>query len=111
VIASSGREALRILDCGEQFDVIVCDLMMPDLGGTDFHERVRALYPGLEHRIVFMTGGAFTDRATRFLDNIPNVCLAKPFEPERLFEEIERVTHPPATRRPEPRARAATVDD
>jgi len=92
-LATSGREALGRLDAGQQFDVIVCDLMMPEIGGVDVHERIAARYPGLEQRIVFMTGGAFTPLATRFIASVPNVCLQKPFDLDRMMEEIERAAN------------------
>jgi PAS domain S-box-containing protein len=67
----------RIL--GDQgFEVIVCDLMMPGLTGMDIYERVKRERPGLQERIVFLTGGAYTERTRAFLDSVPNRRLMKP---------------------------------
>jgi len=71
--------ALARLVRGERFDVIVCDLMMPVKTGVEFHADVLAHAPECAARIIFLTGGAFTVKARRFLDRIPNLRLEKPF--------------------------------
>ena len=76
---TSAREALARLLAGERFDVILCDLMMPDVTGMDFHAEVCAAAPELAGHIVFMTGGAFTVAAREFLDRVDNPRLEKPF--------------------------------
>ena len=70
------------------FDVIFCDLMMPGMSGRTL-QRSRPDLPGLEERIVFMTGGAFTTRAAEFLAQVPNQRLEKPFS-FGLVEQIVR---------------------
>ncbi len=82
-----GREALRLLEGGARFDVIFCDVMMPDLTGPDVYLRARAAVPGVERSIVFMTGGTFDDRTREFLDGLPNRRLDKPF----TLEDVELV--------------------
>ena len=79
-IALSGQEAIDQIQAGGSYDVIFCDLMMPDMTGMDFYSEAKTLAPGLEDRIVFMTGGAFTARARRFQQDVPNVFLDKPFD-------------------------------
>ncbi|HEY8038911.1 MAG TPA: PAS domain S-box protein [Polyangiaceae bacterium] len=78
VAATSAREALEALGAAE-FDVILCDLMMPGMGGIDLFEMLRTHQPGLERRIVFMTGGAFTARTAEFLASVDNRRVEKPF--------------------------------
>jgi PAS domain S-box-containing protein len=68
----------RILDDQQLFDVIVCDLMMPGLTGMDIYECVKRERPGLEKRIIFLTGGPYTQRARAFLESVPNRRLMKP---------------------------------
>ena len=58
--ATSGREALEILRSDQEFDVVLCDLMMPDVSGMDVHERIARDRPDVARRFVFVTGGAFT---------------------------------------------------
>ena len=78
VIFTDARDALVSLLRGDAYDVVFCDLMMPEMNGMDFHaELVRSL-PRVADDIVFFTGGAFTPRARAFLDRIPNARLDKP---------------------------------
>jgi PAS domain S-box-containing protein len=62
------------------FDAVFCDLLMPGLSGMDVYEEIARRRPGFEKRIVFMTGGAFTDRAADFLAKVDNGRIVKPFE-------------------------------
>jgi CheY-like chemotaxis protein len=77
-------EALALVLGGERFDVILCDLMMPEMSGMDFYQELCAHAPQQASVVVFLTGGAFTPRARRFLDEIPNRWLEKPFDPAAL---------------------------
>jgi PAS domain S-box-containing protein len=79
-IAGDGREGLQRLEKDEPYDVVLCDLMMPDMTGMDVYAEIAQRRPGMEERFVFMTGGAFTPRATDFLAQVPNRRLEKPFE-------------------------------
>src|SRR5207244_3729488 len=58
-VVSRGREALDRLQ-RESFDVVFCDMMMPDVGGVELYQTLQQRQPGTERRLVFMTGGAFT---------------------------------------------------
>ncbi|MBL8957345.1 MAG: response regulator [Myxococcaceae bacterium] len=88
VVVQSGREAIERLTHGESYDVVFCDLMMKDVSGMDVYEELKAKKPGAEAALVFMTGGAFTDRARRFLSSVPNTWLQKPFD---ICEQVARL--------------------
>jgi len=88
---TSAAEALGLLDSGERFDVILCDLMMPDVTGMDLHARLAEAQPDQAARMVFMTGGAFTDRARRFIEETKNPTLSKPFDLSDLDRTIADV--------------------
>jgi PAS domain S-box-containing protein len=90
-VARGGREALDLLRADASYDVVLCDVMMPDLGGDELWEHVRRERPGLEQRFLFMTGGAFTQRAREFLASVRNRCLDKPFAPGELLGAIAGV--------------------
>lgn len=90
-VVDSGKRAIDTLAAGEEFDVIFCDLMMPELTGMDVYEWVKQHLPGVESRIVFMTGGTFTPRAQAFLEAVPNPRLEKPFEVEKVRQILARV--------------------
>jgi PAS domain S-box-containing protein len=93
-VVTSGDEALAHLRSGEVFDVVVCDLMMPAMSGMELYERVRAEWPGVEQRFVFMTGGAFTPRSRAFLSTASISCLKKPFDADQLRKAIGQVALP-----------------
>ena len=82
-VAGDGRTALGLCK-DHDYDVILCDLLMPELTGMDVYDEVCRLRPGYEQRIVFITGGAFTSRAQSFLAAMPNRTLHKPFAPSEL---------------------------
>ena len=85
VVAVSGREALARLIEDPDFDVILCDLMMPDLTGMDLFEEIKTTRPELGERFVFMTGGALTGRVEEFFQRYPNNrCIQKPFDLREL---------------------------
>ncbi len=79
VTVTDGREALRRLVEDEPFHLVLCDLAMPGLDGPDLYDRVRERRPELAERFVFMTGGAFTEKITRFVERAARPCLQKPF--------------------------------
>jgi CheY-like chemotaxis protein len=82
--AASGVEALALLRSGARFDVILCDLMMPQMTGMDLHRELAGLAPEMAAQMIFVTAGAFTPAARRFLDEVPNLRVDKPFEPQHL---------------------------
>jgi PAS domain S-box-containing protein len=81
---TSGRAALAILAGEPRFDVVLCDLMMPDVSGMDVHERIARERPELAQRFVFVTGGAFTERARNFVDDVGLPVIEKPFDLTKL---------------------------
>jgi CheY-like chemotaxis protein len=78
-------EALLRLNAGEHYDAIVCDVMMPEMSGMDFHAELARTQPELANQIIFLTGGAFTLPAREFLDRISNPRLDKPFDSHSLL--------------------------
>jgi two-component system, cell cycle sensor histidine kinase and response regulator CckA len=79
LVANDVREALAIALAEPPVDFILCDLMMPGSTGMDLHAALRQADPRLADRIIFMTGGAFTARARRFLSRVQNPRIEKPF--------------------------------
>lgn len=83
-VVTGAREALRRIAGGERFDVIVCDLMMPEMSGMDLHAELTMVAPDQAERMIMLTGGAFTARASQFLDTVPNPRVEKPFDAANL---------------------------
>lgn len=87
-VAPDAAAAYERLVANESFDVIFCDLMMPDLDGVDLYLRLKERAPEQAAKLVFMTGGAFTRRAQEFLARVPNVRIEKPFRLADLHAAI-----------------------
>jgi signal transduction histidine kinase/CheY-like chemotaxis protein len=76
--------AVEQVRAGARFDAILCDLMMPAMSGMDVYDAIVKLEAEQARRMVFMTGGAFTPRAVRFLERVANPRIEKPLEHEAL---------------------------
>jgi signal transduction histidine kinase len=89
VVTTSAPEALARLAGGERFDLVLCDLMMPEMSGMELEARIASAAPAMVGRMVFMTGGAFTPAARAFLAG-GRPHLEKPVEPGALRELVAR---------------------
>lgn len=89
---TDARQALALILGGERFDVILCDLFMPGMGGVEFYGELTALDDDIAQRVVFLSGGAFTDSMQSFLERIPNQTVSKPFDSEKLLGLIRNLT-------------------
>jgi signal transduction histidine kinase len=83
-LANGGQAGLDLLARDRDWDVILCDLMMPDVSGIALHAALMECSPELCPRVIFMTGGVFTERAEAFVAEIANPCLSKPIDPDEL---------------------------
>ena len=88
VAVTSGQEALTQVRAGPQFDLILSDLMMPEMTGMDLYAELKRLAPALAEKIVFLTGGAFTSQAERFFAAVPNARVEKPFDVDQLLAVV-----------------------
>jgi ligand-binding sensor domain-containing protein/signal transduction histidine kinase/CheY-like chemotaxis protein len=88
-VVVSSRRALELLASPKGgFDVILCDLMMPEMTGMELHAQLAATSPELARRMAFITGGAYTPVAKEFLERVDNPRVEKPFDPEKLREQV-----------------------
>ncbi len=85
--AESGRAALRKLAVAD-FDLIFCDLRMPDLDGPGLYAELEERRPELAARMIFITGDSLSEGAERFLETCGRPYIEKPFVPD----EIRRLT-------------------
>ena len=95
VTVTDGGEMGVACALAEEFDIVLCDLRMNDLSGADLFEKLRRDRSGLERRIVFMTGGAFTASDRAFIAKVANVVIEKPIDRSELNramrETLDRV--------------------
>ena len=78
-VETDPRSALARMAKGEGYDVVFCDLMMPNMSGIEVYRAVAASAPDQAKRMVFMTGGAFSQSSQAFLETVGNISVAKPF--------------------------------
>jgi PAS domain S-box-containing protein len=85
------REGLELIEAGTHFDLIIADLMMPEMSGMDFYDDLARRFPDATARVVFVSGGAFTPHAKAFLDRVTNTLIEKPFDPQILRDHVARL--------------------
>jgi len=86
--AGSGREALAILDSGEEFELMLTDIMMPDLDGIALLERAKERFPDMP--VVLVTALHDISVALAAIRNGAYDYLLKPFEREQLLATSRR---------------------
>lgn len=90
VHVSSGVEGIREI-VKSDFDLIICDLMMPKLPGNMFYLAVERSKPHLCHKFIFITGNASTPQMREFISKTSGLLLLKPFRVEALAAAIQQV--------------------
>jgi signal transduction histidine kinase/CheY-like chemotaxis protein len=88
-IAGGGQEALELLEAQPGFDVVICDLVMPEIDGPALYQRIieRGLFPA--EQVIFCSGASLGDRARAFIEGLSNSLLEKPVTPQRLLEVVD----------------------
>jgi len=86
--AGSGMEALAILTSGEEFELMLSDLMMADLDGIGLLERTKEKYPDMP--VVMVTAVHDISVALAAIRNGAYDYLLKPFEREQLLNTVSR---------------------
>jgi CheY-like chemotaxis protein len=87
---SSALDALTRIAAGERFELVLCDLMMPGVSGVDLIARLRVVQPELAQRVIFLSGGAATDKAAAFVAERTHPILEKPFAAHELLAIVRR---------------------
>nr|QKW93825.1 PAS domain-containing sensor histidine kinase [Vitiosangium cumulatum] len=105
---NGARAALKLMDQGSRFDLILCDVMMPGMTGMDLYAELNRSVPDQAQRVVFMTGGAFTPRALSFLQEVPNPKISKPLDLRQLRALVGRSAQTPASA-PSPAASSVAI--
>jgi CheY-like chemotaxis protein len=99
VTASDGLRALAVLASSTDFDLLLCDVVMPGMGGLELWAKVAERHPDLLERMVFMTGGARSADEEDFLSSGAVEVLRKPFS----FDSLRRLVAQRVEARPRAR--------
>lgn len=86
--AASGIEALALLESGEEFELMLSDLMMADLDGLGLLERTKEKFPDMP--VVMVTAVHDISVALAAIRNGAYDYLLKPFEREQLLATVRR---------------------
>jgi CheY-like chemotaxis protein len=88
-MANDGKEAVRTLEKGDQFDLIIMDLQMPNMNGFQATVYIRQKLH-LDIPIIAMTASALKNEEVKCLQLGMNEYLTKPFSPDELFKLLEK---------------------
>src|SRR5213078_3568814 len=86
--ASSGKEALALLDSGEEYELMLSDLMMPVMDGIALLEASKERYPDMP--VVMVTAVTDVSIALAAIRNGAYDYLLKPFERDQLLATVRR---------------------
>jgi len=92
VEAGDGAEALRILESNEQVQLVLTDMIMPEMSGTELARRLAEVRPDL--RVLFMSGYT-DDPVVRKVGLEPSIFLSKPFTATDLARKIRQALDMP----------------
>lgn len=87
VAVQNGVEGVHEVLAGE-FEVILCDMLMPTLPGDMFYRAVERMRPQLCGRFIFMTGYRGNAKVNEFISGVDGTVLTKPFHVGELLELI-----------------------
>jgi two-component system, cell cycle sensor histidine kinase and response regulator CckA len=90
VVVRSAKDAIALLDGGAVFDVIFCDLMMPEMTGMEFYGWVAMNHPHLAERMLFITGGAANAESREFIERMADRIVNKPFAQGLIQQMVGR---------------------
>ncbi|HYT64529.1 MAG TPA: ATP-binding protein [Gemmatimonadales bacterium] len=95
VLARDGSQALKRA-LMQPFDLIICDLRMPRLGGREMFHTLARMHPTVADRIIFATGDTVRGDTLQFLEELGRPFLQKPFKLDALRRVLAGVVKVPA---------------
>ncbi len=95
VLARDGSQALKRA-LMQPFDLIICDLRMPRLGGREMFHTLSRMHPTVADRIIFATGDTVRGDTLQFLEQLGRPFLQKPFKLDALRRVLAGVVKVPA---------------
>jgi CheY-like chemotaxis protein len=83
-VESRGDDVIRLIDGGACFDVILCDVIMPDCTGPELCAKLAERHPEQAMNLVLITDGVMPERARDAIAKMPNLCIRRPFDAEGM---------------------------
>ena len=94
ILASSSEEALQFAQKQTQIDLLLTDIMMPNMNGVDLAKQFVAMYP--ETKVLFMSGYICPTMAHYGIQDSEHAFLQKPFTPNTLISKMRNGLEGPA---------------
>jgi PAS domain S-box-containing protein len=88
--AANGQIALAKLST-QAYDLILCDLRMPELDGPGLYQALQQHHPHLLRRVIFLTGDTLSEEARTFLEQTEVPRLSKPFRAAEVRQLVQQV--------------------
>lgn len=89
-MADNGKTAQAVLD-RRDFDLILCDVRMPELDGMAFYKHIQEKHPFMAQRIIFTTGDVLNPATRRFIETTGVNYLSKPFGLGQLIAKVKQI--------------------
>lgn len=89
--AENGIDALSLLQNGNIPDLIVCDLLMPVLGGKDFVEQIKSSGAFKDIPVIILSSIDKSDEKIKLINMGANDYLEKPYNPAELLARIDNL--------------------
>jgi two-component system NtrC family sensor kinase len=90
--APDGTTALIQLKA-QSYDLVICDVLMPDILGPDLYRQITEEFPALTERFIFITGNAVDLNTRSFLEESGVPWLSKPFLPADIEKIVEQTVN------------------
>jgi two-component system, cell cycle sensor histidine kinase and response regulator CckA len=88
--ARSGKEAIEIYEKNkEQIDIVLLDMIMPDMSGSDTYDRMKRFDPNI--KVLLSSGYSINGQATEIMDRGCNGFIQKPFKMKELSQKLREV--------------------
>jgi len=88
--ARSGKEAIEIYEENkERIDIVLLDMIMPDMGGGETYDRMKDINPKVE--VLLSSGYSINGQATEILDRGCNGFIQKPFKMKELSQKLRQI--------------------
>ncbi|MFQ5520720.1 MAG: response regulator, partial [Candidatus Methylomirabilia bacterium] len=94
-VETAGDGAMALDSLRERtYEVILCDIRMPELDGPGLYRELERRHPGLRERVIFITGDELRPETREFLEATGAPRLGKPFDQEEVRRAIKQVLRP-----------------
>jgi CheY-like chemotaxis protein len=85
--ASNGSEACRKIG-SRQYDLIITDMRMPQMSGMELYREITRIRPGMQGRVIFMSGDLIDKETVRFLEETGEPAVAKPIDIPEVLQVV-----------------------